>query len=137
MHSTSEKETEKIKTLNHSRADSFFFAWKGLKLILKQESNFRLQFVLGILALVTAAILKCSVAEWAIVLLCCALVLAAEAVNSVVEELVDWIQPDHHEKAGKIKDMAAAVPFIASAFAFVTGLLIFLPKIWEIIRGFL
>lgn len=111
---------------------AFVIAVKGLRTIFTQESNFRLQIVLGLLAIGAAALLKCSVTEWLTILLCCGFVLAAEAANSVFEELVDWIHPDFHHKAGKIKDMAAAVPFIASVFSLICGLLIFAPKIWAL-----
>jgi diacylglycerol kinase (ATP) len=114
---------------NLNRARSFLYAAKGLKQILKQEPNFRLQLVLGALALLAALLLKCTITEWVIVLGCCAFVLVSEALNTVIEEIVDWIHPEFHEKAGKIKDMAAAIPLIASLFALVTGLLIFVPKI--------
>ncbi|MBC7862823.1 MAG: diacylglycerol kinase family protein [Bacteroidia bacterium] len=117
--------------------NSFLFAARGLKHIIKQESNFRLEMALGVLALIAAAVLKCSATEWAIILICCTLVFITEAINSVFEELVDWIHPEHHEKAGKIKDMAAAAPLIASLFALITGLFIFIPKIWVIIQAFL
>src|SRR4051812_23353998 len=99
MNSSSHKERK------HTRAMSFLFAIKGFKQVLKQEPNFRLQAALGVLALAAAALLKCSAAEWGVILICCALVLISEIINSVIEELLDWLHPAQHEKVGKIKDM--------------------------------
>lgn len=130
-----EKPAKKNKTRTHNRSHSVYFALKGIAAILKQEPNFRIQLVLMALTMGTAAFLECSAGEWAAILICSGFVLAAEAVNTVTEELVDWIHPDHHAKAGRIKDMAAAVPLIASVFSLIAGLVIFVPKILALFRG--
>jgi len=57
------------------------------------------------------------------------LVLAAEAINSSIENLVDLINPDFNDKAGKIKDLAAGGVLLAAIAAALAGLLIFIPKI--------
>lgn len=130
-------ENQYMTKANNTRLRSFRFAIMGLRSILHGEPNFKIQLIMAALALITAGFLGCSITEWAIILTCCAFVLAAEAMNTIVEAMIDFIHPGYHEKAGKIKDMAAAVPLIASIFAFVTGLLIFLPKLWEIFKAFI
>lgn len=121
------------KKRKHSRAASFRFAFRGLLVIIRQERNFRLQLMLMSLAFAAAYFLGCSRAEWIAIGICSALVLLAEAANSVFEEMTDWIHEDYHSRAGKIKDMAAALPLLASIFAAAAGLLIFVPKIWALI----
>jgi diacylglycerol kinase (ATP) len=48
------------------------------------------------------------------------LVLVAEALNTAVEKIADFIHPEYHEKIGFIKDIAAG----ASSFAAFTSLII-------------
>jgi diacylglycerol kinase (ATP) len=44
--------------------------------------------------------------------------------------LANFIHPEHHKKIGIIKDIAAGAVFIASVFAIIAGLIIYLPKIF-------
>lgn len=63
------------------------------------------------------------------VVLCIALVISLEALNTAIEHLTDLVSPDYHPLAGKAKDVAAAAVLIAAMGAAVAGGLIFLPKI--------
>ena len=55
-------------------------------------------------------------------------VLAAEAINTAIEKLADFISPSHQVLIGKAKDLAAAV-LILYTCAFIIGGIIFIPKI--------
>ena len=57
------------------------------------------------------------------------LVISAEIFNTSIEELVNLVSPQKNEKAGIIKDLAAAAVLILAITALITGLIIFLPKI--------
>jgi len=67
--------------------------------------------------------------EWIVVVLCVAVVLSLEAMNTAIEHLTDLVSPGFHPLAGKTKDVAAAAVLLAAMGAVVVGLLIFLPKI--------
>jgi len=43
------------------------------------------------------------------------------------------VSPGHNELAGKVKDMAAGAVLICAAAAAVIGLIVFIPKMVEII----
>ena len=62
-----------------------------------------------------------------------ALVLVAEASNTAVEKMADFVHPDYHEKIGFIKDIAAGAPAFAAIFALVISAIIYTPKILEIL----
>ena len=66
--------------------------------------------------------------EWCLLILCVAVVLAAEAFNSALEYLVDLVSPGQHPLAGKAKDIAAGAVLIVAIGAALVGLLIFIPK---------
>lgn len=109
---------------------SFGYALKGLRYVYSVTPNMYIHtaFVMGAVAL--AIILHISAVEWSLILLCIALVLSAEIVNTAIEHIVNWISPEYHESAGRIKDMAAAAVMVCAAIAAVIGLIIFIPKIF-------
>lgn len=55
-----------------------------------------------------------------------ALVWLTELVNTAIEKTVDLAQPNEHPLAKQAKDMAAAAVLIASLYALVVGLIVFL-----------
>lgn len=60
---------------------------------------------------------------WALIVLCIALVWAAELINSAIEALIDHLHPAIHPRIGYIKDMLAAMVLVFSVAAVVVGLL--------------
>ncbi len=109
------------------RIMSFKHAFDGIFLVFKNEANFRIEFSLGVLAVVLGFILNISPIEWAIVLLLVAFVLSAELLNSIIEKTVSCLSVDsvRHDT----KDIAAGFVLILSIAAAIIGLIIFLPKI--------
>ncbi|MGI6558735.1 MAG: diacylglycerol kinase family protein [Limnochordia bacterium] len=114
---------------------SFRYAWRGLKLALARERNLRIHFVLAAFALGLAAAFALSRLEWALVVLCIGMVVAAELFNAAVESLVDLCQGDYHPLAAAAKDMAAAGVLIAAAISLLVGGLVFIPRLWAIINS--
>jgi diacylglycerol kinase len=66
--------------------------------------------------------------EWVMVILTIGIVLAAEAFNTAIEQIANFIQPDQDKRIEYIKDMAAGGVLITAIAAFIVGLIIFLPK---------
>jgi diacylglycerol kinase len=113
----------------HTRVQSFYFAINGLVEIITREINFKIQLCAAIAALLTCYFLNCSTIEWVIIIICIGFVLVSEAINTVSEALLDLFFPEKNARVGKIKDMAAAIPLVASVISLSVGLLIFIPKI--------
>ena len=57
------------------------------------------------------------------------MVLVAEAVNTAIEEVADFIHPDYHKKIGLIKDIAAGAPSFAACISLIIAGFIYIPKI--------
>ena len=110
------------------RIQSFKYAGKGV-LCVSRETNFRIHLAAAAAATALGFCLGISAGEWIAVLLCFAAVMSAEAFNSAIEELVDFVSPGRHEKAGRIKDIAAGAVLITAILAAVIGCIVFLPKI--------
>ena len=108
---------------------SFEYAFKGLKYAFITQPNYRIHVFAALMALLAGVLLHLSANEWLWIMLSVALVLGAELLNTAIELLTDIVSPAYSEKAGHVKDIAAAAVTVAAVFAFLTGLLIFAPKI--------
>ena len=113
-----------------SRLKSIGYAFKGALLLLKTEASIKVQFIIAILITVAGFYYHISSEEWLIQLLAIGLVMSIEGANTAIEEIANFIHPEHHQKIGLIKDIAAGAVFIASIFAIIVGSIIYIPKIF-------
>ena len=114
---------------------SFQYAFSGLKKAFRSEKNFKIQFIISLSAILLAFLFHISALEWVAVLGCCSLVLGLELINSAIERLCNFVSPGIHPAIKKIKDFSAAAVLIASLVSFLIGLIIFLPKVYNLLKG--
>lgn len=100
------------------------FALSGMVLAWRNERSFRTQAVIATLALGALIALRPSPLWWALVLLACAGVLAAELFNAAIEHLCDHLHPDRHPAIKAVKDMAAGAVLVACLGAAAIGILL-------------
>lgn len=93
------------------------FALQGIQAALKMESSFRMQCLAALMLLILLACVRPAMIWWALLLLNCGLVLAAELFNTALENLVDHLHPDVHPSIKIVKDCAAASVLILSMSA--------------------
>lgn len=108
---------------------SFGYAFKGIDDVIKHEPNMKIHVVVAILVVIMAFILKVSIIEWIILVLLIGAVLAAETINTTIENLVDMYTKEYDEKAKVVKDTAAGTVLILAITSAIIGLIIFIPKI--------
>lgn len=104
----------------------FGFAAQGLVAAWKGEASFRFQCVACAGVLAVLAWRRPSPAWCALLIILCALVLAAELFNTALETALDHLHPQRHPAIGIAKDCAAGavlVLSIASAAVFVIFLI--------------
>ncbi|MGB4961522.1 MAG: diacylglycerol kinase family protein [Streptococcus suis] len=119
---------------NRELMSSLDFAVSGLITAFKEERNMRKHAVSAILVILAGLVFQVSVTEWLFLLLSISLVMAVEIVNSAIENVVDLASDYHFSMLAKnAKDMAAGAVLFVSGFALLTGLIIFVPKIWNFI----
>lgn len=118
-----------MKIHNHSILKSFGYAINGLKGIILQERNFKIQLFVGTLAVILGFVLKLNAGEWLDLVIAITLVLIFELINTSIEEMVDLVSPDVQEKARIAKDVAAGTVLVASIGSLIVGALLFIPKI--------
>ncbi len=93
--------------------NAFGYSMKGLRAAFKHESAFRQETALLIILLPAAFMLGRNIVDYSILIGSLLLVLIVELLNSAVETVVDRIGDEHHELAGRAKDMGSAAVFIS------------------------
>lgn len=111
------------------KANSFKYAFSGLKDLWIHESNTRIHLLFTVLAAVMCVWLKVSSNELCILALIIGAVWSAEAMNSAMERVVDLVTLEKKPLAKAAKDLAAGSVLIMAMTSVVIGLVIFLPKI--------
>ena len=113
---------------------SFGHAMDGISYVVSHERNFIIELVFAVLVTIASFILKVSLIEWCILVLVIGVVLALEMINTAIERCVDLVTKDYRELAKIAKDVSAGAVLVMSMFSVILGILIFLPKIIELIR---
>ena len=114
---------------NQKIKDSFKIAIWGLGAAFKEERNFSIEFIIGVLVMFFMIVLKLSPIEESILLLTILVVLSLELINSQIEKFLDIIQPEHHPRVKIIKDFSAGAVLLSALGSIAIGILIFLPHI--------
>ena len=110
---------------------SFKYAFKGIIHTLLNEPNFRIQFLIVAASTYLGFIYKITNTEWGLLIITMGSLLAAEMINTVVEEFIDALIKEYHEGARVIKDVAAGYVLINAITALAIILLIFGHRVLE------
>lgn len=116
------------------RLVAFRYAWNGVIFFISRERHAPIHIIMSILAVVFGLILNLKTWEWLAILLCIAMVISLEIINSSIERLTDIVSPQFSESAGIVKDLGAAAVLISSCFAAIVGLIIFVPKFYDLLN---
>jgi diacylglycerol kinase len=108
---------------------SFGYALSGLADLFKTEQNAKIHLAITILVISAGLIFKIAPIEWCIVLICIALVISTEALNTCIEKTIDYLFKEKNETARIVKDISAGAVLICAIISVICGLIIFLPKV--------
>ncbi|MEG1748663.1 MAG: diacylglycerol kinase family protein [Tannerellaceae bacterium] len=111
------------------RALSFRYAFNGIRLMLKNEHNAWIHCFAAGCVVVAGCVFGLSRMEWVAITIVIGGVLAAEAINSAIEALADFVSPEYNEAIKRTKDLAAGAVLLMAIAAAVVGVLIFGGKI--------
>lgn len=115
-----------------NRIRSVGYALKGAFLLLKTEASIKVQFFICILITIFGFYYNISNTEWILQIFAIGLVMGIEGLNTAVEKIADYIQPEFDAKIGFIKDVAAGAVMIVSIAASIIGCIIYIPKIFNL-----
>ncbi len=110
---------------------SFGFAAQGFRVAFKTERNTKVMCLGALLSIIAGFVVGLDPIRWAIVLLCCGVVIFAELINTTIETVVDLVSPEFHPLAGRAKDMAAAAVYLLCLFVAIVGIIVFGTAIYE------
>lgn len=113
-----------------NRIKSVGFAFKGALLLIRTEASIKIQVFIAIVMTIAGFYYNISTTEWILQLFAIALVLGIEGMNTAIEKISDYIQPEFDVKIGFIKDISAGAVMLVSIVVSIIGLIIYLPKIF-------
>lgn len=112
------------------RLKSFVYAFKGIADLFMTQGNAQVHLLATFVIAMLGKYLGLNATEWCLILICMALVISLEAMNTAIEYIVDKVSPEFHPLAGKAKDVAAGAVLIAVILGGIVWGIIFLPKIF-------
>lgn len=104
-------------------------AFRGVRLVLRNEQNFRIQMIIGGIAILFGLFFRINANQFIVVLLLVMAVLTLEMINSIFERIVDTFKPRIHPAVRDIKDIMAGAVLISSFLAAIIGITIFWPYV--------
>ncbi|WP_457610827.1 diacylglycerol kinase family protein [Lutibacter sp.] len=111
-----------------NRLKSVKYAARGFWILITSENSIIAQVIIAIVITIIGFIMHISATEWMFQLVAIGLVLVAEALNTAIEKIADFIHPEYHKQIGRVKDISAGAAFFAAIFAIIIGLIIYIPK---------
>lgn len=113
-----------MKEFIQKEKHSFKFAFNGLWLLLK-EKHIVIHLIFAFLAITIGFIQQISQTEWFIITICITMVLVAEAINTAIEKIVDYISLEKTTEAKIIKDIGAGMVLLTAISSGIIGAIIF------------
>jgi len=106
-------------------AESFRFAFEGVRQALRTERNLRIHTAAAAAVLALAFWLRVPAPGVALLVLAIGLVITAELFNTALEAAVDLSSPAYHPLAAVAKNVAAAAVLTAAAVSVAVGYIVF------------
>lgn len=119
---------------NKSLINSFKYACMGIKSAIKSERNMKIHVLATLIVTALGFILGLDPLEWVACIFSIVIVISSEMLNTAIETVVDLVSPNINPLAKKAKDIAAGSVLVMAIGAFLVGLIIFIPKIINILH---
>lgn len=97
----------------------------GLHAAWREEVNFRIEVAVALAVVIGGIYLGFAKLEWVIIIECIGAVLAAELVNTAVEDLCNKVEPNTDPVIGKVKDIMGGFVFVIVLGAGIIGVMVF------------
>ena len=107
-------------------SESFLHAFRGLRLCIHDERNFRVHMTAAFYVILFGVFGGVSMTEAAILCICFGLTMGAELLNTAIERLCDKQASGYDGMVRNAKDIAAAGVFVCAAACVAVGACIFI-----------
>lgn len=116
-------------------AQAFACAGAGVAHVVRTQRNMKIHLAVAALAVALGFALRISALSWLAVIVCIALVIAMECVNTALEAVVDLASPGYSELARVAKDCAAGAVLACAVGSVAVGAVVFLPPLAALLAG--
>lgn len=106
-------------------------AFKGALAFFKSEHSVMVQFSFFIFFTILGFWVGLNRMEWMFQILVFGIIFTAEALNTAIERVADFIHPEYHTKIGWIKDLAAGAVFCAFFTSIIIACFIYYPYVFS------
>lgn len=116
---------------------SIRYSIEGFFAALKHEPSFREDLIFACVLVPFAIILPVNAVSTALMISSLILILIVELLNSATEWVIDYLRPEQHPLAKRIKDMASAAVFLSYINCIVVWSIMLWPSnaVWRRILG--
>lgn len=104
------------------------YALKGLKDLVQSETSFKIELFVFILLIPFLIFIDLGLTNKIVMFITLSGILIAEAINSAIERVVDLVTLEHHEMAGKAKDIGSTIVFLSISVCVLTWAIILFNK---------
>ena len=118
---------------------SLRYAMDGFWAAIRHEPSFREDLIFVVLLVPFAIILPVNAVSTALMIASLLLIMIVELLNSAIEWTIDYLRPEIHPLAKRIKDMASAAVFLAYLNCIVVWTIMLWPsnQVWHRIEEWL
>ena len=113
------------------------YSIEGFFAAVQHEPSFREDLIFALLLVPLAIILPVNAVSTALMIFSLILILIVELLNSSIEWVIDYLRPEQHPLAKRIKDMASAAVFLSYINCIVVWSIMLWPSnaVWRRILG--
>lgn len=120
--------------IEKGRILSFKYALQGITSAIRQEPNLKIHLFFAFLVVAGAIFFKITEPEWIAVISMIGLVISVELTNTAIESVINHFTDQVHPGAKLAKDISAGAVLIVAITALIVGLIIFLPRLSQVIE---
>lgn len=118
---------------NKKIRESFKYAFQGIQYTLKTQRNMRIHFFAAAIVLAMSIFFQVPYYQLLLLLFSIVFVICMELMNTAIECTVDLITDKPHPLAKIAKDVAAGAVLLASFFAVIIGVYVFIDPILSLL----
>lgn len=122
------------KNIVLDRILSLGYAFKGFIHLLLTENAIKVHVLSTLLLIIAGFVFDINNTEWMFQFLSLGLVMGVEALNSSIEKIADFVQPNFDKRIGTIKDVSAGAVLFSAIYGGIVVGIIYMPKILELIN---
>ncbi len=89
------------------------YALQGMKDVIAHETSFKIELAIALVLMPILLLLDLELLYKLLMFMSLMGMLLAEIINSAIERVVDLVTLEHHEMAGRAKDVGSAIVFLS------------------------